>query len=123
MASATDIRPSELLRFHPRGWALSDADLLPYVPRVDDQELGAHEEDDQRLDHRREVRRELGRKICARELSRRRADLQRSEEDRGEEDPDRLVPSEERDGDPDEADGADVVVVDRLVELPPEDVD
>ena len=92
-------------------------------PDVDDQELGADEEDDQRLDHRREVAGERRLEDARVELPRGRPDLERGEEERREEDADRLVAPEQRDGDADEADEVVSKSLVAIAELPAEEVD
>ena len=84
-----------------------------HVPDGDDQQLGAHEEDDRAPGSSSTgCRRARGEDVRV-ELAARGAHVQSGEEQRGEEDADGLVAPEQRDGDADEADGAAVEVVRR----------
>ena len=95
----------------------------PEPPDVDDQEIGADEEDDERLDHRRQVGGERGLEDLGVEVPRRGSDAQPREQQAGEEDADGLVPPEERDGDRREGDEVrvEVALVDRVLDA--EEVD
>src|SRR5215203_4083036 len=89
--SATLMASSLELRFDSS--RPGERDALARLPDVDDQELRSDEEDDQRLDDRGEVRRQLGIEDVRIELARRGSHLQSPEEERGEENADRLVAS------------------------------
>ena len=74
------------------------------LPEVEDQDVGADEQQHERLDHRRQVAGELGLEDVRVEAARRGAVEQGAEQQRREEDADRGVAPEQRDGDADEAD-------------------
>ena len=93
------------------------------LPDVEDEHVGADEEQDERLDHQRQVAGELRREDRRVEAARRGAVDERAEEQRGEADADRGVAAEQRDGDADEADVRHLDVEHAEPVLPAEDVD
>ena len=97
--------------------------LAAEVPDVEHDQVGADEQQHERLDHQRQVARELGRELAELDVARRRPVEQRPEQHRRQADADRGVAPEQRDGDPDEADlrGLDVERPEPV--LPAEDVD
>ena len=76
----------------------------PRLPDVDDEQLRADEEDDERLDHRREIDRQSRLEDLGIELARRGADLEGGEQKRREENAHGLVATEEGDRDAGEGD-------------------
>src|SRR5438874_13822070 len=78
--------------------------MPPRPPDVEDEHLRSDEEDDERLDDRREVGGERRVEDARVERARGSAGLERGEEVGGEEDADGLVPPEERHGDAGEPD-------------------
>src|SRR3954447_23758462 len=103
--------------------AAAEPDLPPHRPDIENEHVRADEEQDERLDHQRQVAGELRREDRLVEPARRRAVDESSEEERSEADAHGRVPAEKRDGDADEADVRDLDVENADVELPAEDVD
>ena len=76
----------------------------PGLPDAEDEQLRSDEEDDEALDHLRQVVRELGRENVGIEVPRRSARPQCGKEQRREEDADSGVTAEQRHGNPKEGD-------------------
>src|SRR3954453_3812718 len=105
-----------------RRLAAAEPDLPPHRPDIENEHVRADEEQDERLDHQRQVAGELRREDGLVEPPRRGAVDESTEEERSKADADSGVAAEKRDGDADEADVRDLDVENADVELPAEDV-
>jgi hypothetical protein len=79
-------------------------ELLPRVPGVEDQQVGADEQDDEPLDQQGQIARELGLEDRRIQVPLRRSGEQRAEQERGEPGADRGIAAEQRDCDAEKAD-------------------